>query len=242
SGGLAGLVGFVALQARSAAPLLKLDLFRNPAFAFSNLAALANYSATFAVTFLLSLYLQVVRGLPPHSAGLVLLAQPVLMALLSPFAGRLSDRVAPRLVASSGMALITAALAALALLGAATPLPAVIAALAVLGTGFALFSSPNSNAVMAAVERRDYGVASAILGTARLVGQALSMATVALLFGAVMGRAGLDASTAPALLRALRLAFVVLAVVCLAGVAASLARGRGADTGGEGSASGSRGL
>lgn len=240
--GLAGLAGFVALQARARSPLLTLSLFRRRAFAFSNLAALANYSATFAVAFLLSLYLQVVRGLQPESAGLVMLAQPVVMALLSPLAGRLSDRVAPRLVASAGMTLTTLALAALTLLDDTTPLAAVIAALAVLGTGFALFSSPNSNAVMAAVERPDYGVASAILGTARLVGQALSMATVALLFGAVMGRASLDASTAPLLLRTLQLAFAVLAVVCLAGLGASLARDRGTDAGGEGSAAGRRRL
>jgi EmrB/QacA subfamily drug resistance transporter len=229
--GFAGAICFVVHQAGARAPLLRLSLFRRAAFTFANLAALANYSATFAVTFLLSLYLQVVRGLPPQTAGLVMLAQPVPMALLSPLAGRLSDRVAPCLVASAGMALTAAALAAFTVLDAATPLAAVIGALAVLGTGFALFSSPNSNAVMAAVDRDDYGVASAILGTARLVGQALSMATVALVFGAVMGRASLDASTAPTLLRTLRLAFVVLAVVCLAGVGASLARGRGTETG-----------
>jgi EmrB/QacA subfamily drug resistance transporter len=99
----AGIVlaaGFVLREMKTESPLLKIDLFRqNRVFAFSNLAALINYSATFAVGFFVSLYLQYLKGMSPRSAGLVLIAQPLVMTVFSPFAGRLSDRVEPRIVA-----------------------------------------------------------------------------------------------------------------------------------------------
>ena len=117
--GVATLVGFVAWERRAAHPLLDMALFaENRVFAFSNLAALINYAATFAVGFLLSLYLQSVRGLGAQAAGGLLAVQPLVQAALSPFAGRLSDRVDPRVVASSGMGLIAVGLALLALVGA----------------------------------------------------------------------------------------------------------------------------
>ncbi|MGB5879108.1 MAG: MFS transporter, partial [Thermoanaerobaculia bacterium] len=103
--GLVSLILFVRYELRIDHPVLEIDLFRhNTVFSMSNLAALINYAATFAVGFLLSLYLQRVRGLAPQDAGLVLIAQPVVQALVSPLAGKLSDRSEPRTVASLGMA------------------------------------------------------------------------------------------------------------------------------------------
>ncbi len=142
-------------------PVLNIGLLAaNRAFAFSNLAALINYGATFAVGFLLSLYLQVVRGLDPGAAGLVLITQPVIQALFATPAGRLSDRVEPRYVASAGMGLTAVGLALLTLLTAATPMTWIVASLVLLGFGFALFSSPNTHAVMSSVDRSLYGLAS----------------------------------------------------------------------------------
>ncbi|MGD0092823.1 MAG: MFS transporter, partial [Planctomycetota bacterium] len=147
--GAAGLTAFILWELRTAQPLLDLNLFRhNTVFAFSNLAALINYAATFAVGFLLSLYLQHIKGLAPRGAGMVLLAQPLVMAFFSPLAGRLSDRIQPRVVASLGMGLTACGLVALAFVAAATPLGYVAACLVVLGLGFAFFSAPNTNAVM----------------------------------------------------------------------------------------------
>ena len=92
-------------------PVLKVEFFRtNTVFAFSNLAALINYSATAAVGFLLSLYLQYINGFTPEHAGLILITQPVIMVICSPIAGNLSDRIEPRIVSSIGMAFTTAGL------------------------------------------------------------------------------------------------------------------------------------
>lgn len=224
--GALALTAFVARDLAAAQPILALRLFRGAVFAFSNLAALLNYAATFAVGYLLSLYLQGVRGLSARDAGVVLLAQPVVMALLSPLAGHLSDRIEPRRVASLGMALSAVGLALFAGLGETTSLGWVVAGLLLLGTGFGLFSSPNSNAVMSAVTPRDYGVASATLGTMRLVGQALSMAAAAAITAARLGESRLGEAPVAALLGAQRTAFVLFAALCTVGVAASLARGR----------------
>jgi EmrB/QacA subfamily drug resistance transporter len=224
--GAAGLAGFVAWERRAAKPLLNVDLFRyNRVFALSSLAALINYAATTAVGFLLSLYLQYVRGLSPQGAGLVLAAQPIMQALFSPAAGRLSDRIESRIVASAGMAMTAAGLLLLIFVGPATPLWYIIGSLLLLGFGFALFSSPNTNAVMSSVTRRDYGVASATLGTMRLLGQMASLGVAMLLFALFIGPVQITPEVYPAFLAAMRTAFILFSALCVAGVFASLARG-----------------
>ncbi len=224
--GILTLAGFIALELRLPAPLFDLRLFRhNRIFAFSNLAALFNYSATSAVAFLMSLYLQYIKGLPPQKAGLVLVAQPIVMALTSPFAGRFSDRTEPRLIASAGMALSAIGLVLFAFISPGTGFGFIVGTLICLGLGFGLFSSPNTNAVMCSVERRHLGVASAALGTMRLTGQMLSSGIVMMIFALVMGQAAIEPSVYPLFLRSAHIAFVFFAVLCFAGVFASLARG-----------------
>jgi EmrB/QacA subfamily drug resistance transporter len=225
--GLALLAGFVAWEKRASHPVLPMGLFfENRVFLLSNAAALVNYAATFAVGFLLSLYLQYVKGLSPPAAGLVLVAQPALMTAVSPFAGRLSDRAEARVVASFGMGLTAAGLLLLCALTTATPLSFTLACLALLGCGFGLFSSPNTNAVMAVVERRHYGVASASLGTMRLSGQMLSMAIAMLLLAAFVGRVAITPAHREPLVAAIRASFAVFGGLCVLGTFASLARGR----------------
>jgi EmrB/QacA subfamily drug resistance transporter len=225
--GLAGLVLFVVWEGRQASPVLEIGLFRqNPVFAFSNLAALLNYSATNAVSYYLSLYLQYTQGLSPQGAGLVLLAQPAMQAIFSPLAGRLSDRVEPRAVASVGMALTVVGLVLLAFLSQGTPMGLIIAALILLGLGFAFFSSPNTNAVMSSVGRPHYGVASGVLGTMRLTGQTTSTAIAMLILVLYMGRVKVTPEVQGPFVASARTLFTILALLCTAGVFASLARGK----------------
>ncbi len=226
AGGLACLAGFVAYELRTPHPVLAISLFRgNAVFAWSNVAALIHYCATFAVTFLMSLYLQNVRGLSARDAGVLMVVQPVLQVLFSPIAGRLSDRMQPRLLASSGMVLTVAGLLPLALLAVDTPLVLVVAALAVQGVGFGLFSSPNTNAIMSSVQRRSYGVASATLATMRLVGQMLSMGLVMAATAVGMGQARITPEHFPDFLSVVHVVFWASMGLCAVGVFASLARG-----------------
>ena len=224
--GIVTLGVFVRYELKTAAPVLNLRLFKNLTFAFSNLAALINYSATAALGFLLSIYLQVILGFDSQISGLILLSQPVMMAVLSPFTGRLSDRVEPRTLASAGMSLTAIGLFVFSFISPLTPIWLVILNLVLMGVGFALFSSPNSNAVMSAVEKKFYGIASSTLGTMRLTGQAVSMATVTLIITVIAGNVPLIPANAPALIPAMRFSFAVFAAFSLLGVAASLARGK----------------
>ena len=226
---LAGVVGigmFVFWESRQSRPVLDMQLFRhNKTFAFSNMAALINYCATFAVAFLMSLYLQYVKELTPQEAGVILVAQPVVMAAFSPLAGKLSDVIEPRVIASIGMAISAVGLAFLSLMVEETAIWMIAASLAVLGFGFALFSSPNMNAIMSSVERRSYGVASSTVGTMRLVGQVLSMGIATLFISVYVGSTELAHELAPEFLTSFRLSFTLFAAMCFIGVLASLARG-----------------
>jgi EmrB/QacA subfamily drug resistance transporter len=225
--GVSGLVVFVRWELKVASPVFDMKLLRhNTAFRFSNLAALINYAATFAITFMLSLYLQYVRGHGAESAGAILVSRPIVMALTSVYAGRLSDRIEPRVLASLGMALVTMGLVMLIFVGPATGAAYLIFCLMVLGLGFGLFSSPNMNAVMSSVERRFYGVASGTVSTMRLLGQMFSMGIVTLVFAVTIGRVQITPEAHGALVSSMHTAFVIFAVLCFAGIFASLARGK----------------
>ena len=148
-----------------------------------------------------------------------------MMALFSPLAGRISDSIEPRVVASIGMAIIAVGLALLAFVGNETSIVLIAICLLLLGFGFALFSSPNTNAVMSSVEKRLYGVASATLGTMRLTGRMFSMGIVMLIFSLMMGKTQITPEYYPKFLQSMQLAFSIFSVLCVIGVFASLARG-----------------
>ncbi len=194
-------------------------------FTFSSIAALINYGATFAVSFLLSLNLQYVKGFSPEYAGMILIAAPVVQAVVSPFAGRLSDRIEPGILASAGMGISALGLFFLVFLSETTPLWYILVALAVLGFGFGLFSSPNTNAIMSAVERKYYGVASGIVSTMRLLGQMLSMGIAMMVFAIVIGRVEITPEYYQAFATSTQYAFILFTVLCVLGVYASLIRG-----------------
>lgn len=225
--GIGGLALFTVIENKASDPLLDIRLFRkNMVFVFSNLAAFINYSATFALVFLLSLFLQQVSKYSPAQAGLILVAQPIMMTILSPLAGKLSDKIEPRIVATAGMAITVIGLAALSFLTPETSLIFIIAMLMLLGLGFALFSSPNTNAVMSSVKPAEYGVASATLGTMRLTGQTMSMGITLLILALVMGKTGRSITNTTELLTGIKLTFSVFAALCVAGTYFSLKRGK----------------
>ena len=225
--GLLSIVVFVTWETKVENPVFDLDLFKtNRVFALSNVAALINYSATFAVAFLLSLYLQHIKGLSPQSAGIVLISQPVVQAIFSPLAGRLSDRVEPRIVASIGMSLTTLGLVLFIFLNENSTLEFVVARLILLGFGFALFASPNTNAIMGSVEKRFYGLASGSVGTMRLLGMMTSMGIATVIFAIFIGRVQITIEYYPMFLKSMKAAFIVFSLLCFGGIFASLVRGR----------------
>ena len=225
--GGSGILVFLKWEVKVGNPILNITLFKNNrVFTFSNMAALISYSATYAVTFFLSLYLQYLRKLSPQNAGLILVCQPLVQAIGSPFAGRLSDRMEPRIIASTGMGLTAMGLFLLTFLGTNTALKLIMGDLALLGLGFALFSSPNIYAIMSSVEKRFYGVASGIQATMRLTGQTFSMGVTVFLMAIYVGHTALTPESYPLFLKSMRYAFLFFGSLCSAGIFASLSRGK----------------
>ncbi len=224
--GLAAFLVLLRIERGSKNPLVDISLFRhNLPFAMSNLAAFLNYTAFYAATFLLSIYLQVAAGFTPRTAGLVLVSMPVIQAVVSPLAGRLSDRIEPRLLASVGMALTAGALFTMSQLDAFSPVELIIFALALLGLGVGIFASPNTNAVMASVHSNRYGVAAATLSTTRQVGMVLSMGIATLFIASEIGAADISSAAPQLFIAAMQSTFALCTVACLIGIIASIARG-----------------
>ena len=223
--GAAGISAFVKRQMKVRNPILDINLFRkNRVFAFSNLAALFNYGALIAVVFYLSLYLQYIKGLDPQSAGLILVVMPALQAIFSPIAGRLSDRIEPRKLASIGTGLVAVGLSLLIPLKEDTSLGLIIPSLILLGFGFAFFSSPNANAIMSSVEQKVYGVAAAMMSTMAKFGPMLNMAIAMMLFAIYIGRVEITPEYYPQFLISAKTAFIIFTALCSVGIFASLVR------------------
>jgi MFS family permease len=174
----------------------------------------------------MSLYLYYVKEFSVDKVGIILVSQPVVMAAFSPVAGRLSDVIEPRIISSVGMAISTVGLIFLSLMNEGTSIWIVIGSLAFLGFGFALFSSPNTNAIMSSVDRKHYGVASASVGTMRLVGQVLSIGIATMFIALYVGNTDLSHQLSPEFLKSYQVAFSTFAVMCFVGIFASLARGK----------------
>jgi EmrB/QacA subfamily drug resistance transporter len=244
---LPGLLGFVLIlfgcllvfifirwAGITKSPVLNMSLFKdNKAFAFSSLAALIHYSSINAVTFLMSLYLQYNRGMSAQHAGIILISQPLMQAIFSPLAGKLSDKVEPRIVASTGMALMVVNLAVFSFLSVSMSIYLIIGNFIVLGFGYALFSSPNTNAAMSSVDRKLFGVASGSLGTARSIGQVFSMGISMVAFAIFLGKEPISTGNYQVLLKSIKALFMVFTFLSLIGVAVSLNRGNIRRNGGD---------
>lgn len=227
--GVMGLIFFARWEARTDSPIFNLSLFRkNKVFFFSNLAIFISYIATFAVSFLLNLYLQYIKGLPPQTAGLILIVASVLMAIMTPISGRVSDRIEPRLVASVGMSLSCVALLLLVFLNGDTALWYIMVVLAINGLGIGIFASPNTNAIMGSVDGKSLGVAAGTLGTMRTAGMMVSMGIMMILFSLYIGQAEITPAYYPQFLTSVRTGFIIFTVVGVFGFLCQLVA-RGAD-------------
>jgi EmrB/QacA subfamily drug resistance transporter len=227
SAGFLLLAIFYYVERKVSSPVINFNIFiNNITFTFSSLAAFINYTSTFAISFLMSLYLQYIKGISPQQAGLVLLSQPIMMTLFSPFAGKLSDKIEPRIIASIGMGLMTAGLFYFSTISDSTEILSIVAILMLIGFGFALFSSPNTNAIMSSVDKKHYGIASAIFGTMRLTGQMFSMAIVIVVFSVFIGKVRIMPEHYTLFIKCLKILFTMFAILNFSGIFASLARGK----------------
>ncbi len=225
--GIIGLIFFFRFQANTLYPLLDINIFKNRFFTLSCLAALGNYAATFGITFMMSLYLQYVRGFPPRVAGSILMIQPVLQIIMSPVAGRLADAFEPAKVATIGMLVsFTGLMTASATVGRETSLWIIGCELILIGAGFGIFITPNSTAIMGSLPSRQFGLASGMIAAMRTLGMAVSMTTITLIFALLMGEIAITPASIPSFLKSMHIGLSVLAVFSCLGVILSLRRGK----------------
>ena len=224
---LFGLVLFILFENKHKHPILNVSLFfTNRIFTFSCLASLIMYTATFANVVQVSLYLQYLKGLSATMAGMIMMCQPLTMALFSPLSGRLSDKIEPRYIATGGMLISCLGLILLSNLNSTSNIEYLIFSLVTTGLGFSLFSSPNVNAIMGSVEKRSYGSANGVVATMRIVGQMTSMVLVTLVFVLTIGSVEIVPENYAALEKAIRYTFSIAAILCASGIYFSIARGK----------------
>ncbi len=224
--GMLMMMLFILRCKKSTWPIFEISLFtHNRLFAFSNIAALINYSATFSLVFLMSLFLQKIKGFTPQQAGTILVAQPLMMTILSPFAGKLSDKIEPRKLATAGMLISAIGLFILAFINQQTPVYLIVLVLIIMGIGFGLFSSPNMNTIMSSVEKRQLGTASGTSATMRVIGQMLSMMIVTLIFSLYFNGAQIKEVDHSLFMNGVKVLFIISGLICLSGVYFSNSRG-----------------
>jgi len=225
--GIALLLLFIKQQGRSTHPLIRFQALRkNRVFSRSLSAGFLMYAANFPIIFLLSLYLQFIHQMPPSEAGQLILIQTLMMVLLAPIAGRLSDRYEPRIIATSGCFCFAAGFASLLWIDMDTSIDLIIAALVILGIGFGLFSSPNNNAAIGSARKDRLSIAAALLNLSRTMGNMMSTAIVMTLFSVSIGSAEIEPSQYPQLLWVIRVALAISCCYALCAAYFSLTRGK----------------
>ena len=217
--GILIFIFFVRTEMKTDNPVIDVNLFRkNLPFTLSNLAAMVNYGSNFALSYLMSIYLQVVKGMTSQWAGVILITNTVIMTVLSPFVGRISDRHSPFKMSAAGMALCAAALGLLSFLSEDASLAWIIMILALSGVGFSFFSTPNTNAVMSCVEREDYGVSASILSTMRSIGHTAGMSVVSAVVGIYIGSGSLKGAGTEVLMKTFHISFFIFTLLCILGI------------------------
>lgn len=225
--GIIGIVLFAIYEHKIKNPIIDISLFwRNTRFTFSNIASFINYSTTFSVGFLLSLFLQITRNMTPAQAGTILIAQPVVMAIFTPLTGKLSDKYDASILSSIGMAISALGLLALSFINIDTGIPWIVVILLFLGLGFALFSSPNTVAIMSSVEKRELALASSISSTMRTLGQMMSMGLTMLVIAFFVGEKESLKNHPDGLMSTMHFAFMIFTGMSVVGIFASLFRGK----------------
>lgn len=214
---------FIWLEARVRSPMLDLSLFNSRVFSLSVLSAIFNYVCVYTILFLMPFYLIQGRGMDPAQAGLLLTAQPIVMAIVAPISGTLSDRIGARLPGMLGMAGLAAGLYLLAQLGPSSSLLQITIALALVGFGTGVFISPNNSALLGAAPRQRQGVAAGMLATARNFGMVLGVGYAGAAFTTVQA-ANLQAGASAALYKGFQVTFLIAAFIAIAGIFATAGR------------------
>lgn len=230
AGGIIGLVAFVLWEQRAAAPMIDLSLFRSQAFSLGLIAAFCSFLAIAFNFLLLPYYLQEVLGFDPQQTGLTLIASPVVLALVSPISGRLSDRIGPRWLGVAGLTVAALGLFSMVSLDTSSTQLDVILRLMLIGLGFGLFQSPNNSVIMGSAPRTALGIAGSLLAVMRTLGQTAGVAIAGAVWAAQVtaaaGRVYNPITDAPpeALVAGLHTAMLIAGILAVVAIIPALVR------------------
>ncbi|MBV8924794.1 MAG: MFS transporter [Bradyrhizobium sp.] len=185
------LIGWILMRrhADHPAPMLPIDLFRRPLFALSAATAVCSFSVQGLSFVALPFYFEDVLGRSQVETGFFMTPWPLVVAIMAPIGGRLSDRFSAGILGGLGLILLGLGMALLALLPASPSVADIVWRMMICGFGFGFFQTPNMKAIMSSAPPHRSGSASGIVATARLVGQTTGAALAALCFG-LAGRDG----------------------------------------------------
>ncbi len=187
---------FITIEKRAKFPMLQLSFFNNTLFSISLAMGLLLFIVV-GSTFLFPFYLELVKGLPTESVGMMIIIQPMMMGLVAPVAGTLSDRYGSRKISILGLVFTAIACLGLSTVTTETSVAGFVLRLAPLGIGLGLFNSPNNSAVLGAVPPVHLGVTSGLLALSRLLGQLIGIPILSTVFtGLVLGAGKLPVGTA----------------------------------------------
>jgi len=204
---------FFYVENRVKEPLLDISLVtENKRFLRALTVQLLNYASTFGIQFLFSIFLQVSKGIPPQHAGRVMMIPPVIMAVFAPFFGRLSDRYPAHKLAGTGLAFCLGAVITATFVDMHTPMTLIYFLFALLGFGFAMFSSPNMNIIMSSVEKKNLSIASALSAKMRTLGMVFSMVFVTIFISIFIGKHQINADTVMQYQSVMTWSFIVFAI------------------------------
>jgi len=221
------LAGFVIVEKRADQPIVELSLFRNRPFSASNASGFLSFVAMFAVMLLMPFYMEDILGYNPSHVGMAFIAVPLVMAMVAPVSGWISDRTNSFLLSSLGMAVFCLALFLLGNLDQDATYLDIVIRLGMIGLGMGLFQSPNNSIVMGSVPKDRLGIAGGMLGMVRNLGMVTGIAiSGAVLTSGLQSNQALGLAYEAAFLGGFHDAFMVAAVICSVGIITSLMRGK----------------
>ncbi|OED29822.1 MFS transporter [Methanosphaera sp. WGK6] len=221
-GGIIFLLIFAKFELKISNPIYDMRLFNNHTYTASSIASWISYFATFVVTYVLNYHFQYLQGLTPQTTGIILIVRPLFVAIVSPYAGRLSDKYDPHILTAIGMFIVSTALIILCFLNQSTPLYMIIISIALQGIGFGLFTTPNNSMVLGSIDSEEIGTASASITTLRTIGQAFSVALLSLIFAIIMGNVAITPSNYPLLVESNQITMIISTILCVIAILLSL--------------------
>ena len=205
---------FVKVEIHNSNTIFDLNLFRDFRYVVGNYAAFIAYFITFISTYILNFHLQYVLGFDSRIAGIILLSTPLIMVLVSPYSGKLSDKYDDRVLAGIAMSILLVVMFSLCFIEL-LPLYLLIVVMIVQGIGHGLFSPPNNKYVLTLVDNDDLGDASSMLTSSKEIGKTISLSTYNVICLVIIGNQAIGSDTIPGLISSSHLIMAISAVLTL---------------------------